>query len=69
MRDDNAPNWRMGKFHDVEEDSYLNEQMQIEKNQSDMLFSQLKIQEKPISKHAARRKKKKGQVISSTDGN
>lgn len=58
MRDDNAPNWRMGKFND--DDNYMEEQMQIEKNQSDMLFSQLKIQEKPLSKHAARRKKKKG---------
>lgn len=69
-RDDNAPNWRMGRFNDHEEDSYLAEQMQIEKNQSDTLFSQLKIQEKPMSKHAQRRKKKKGgQVVASGAAN
>lgn len=36
----------------------------LEKNSANDLYSQLKIQEKPLSKHANRRKKKKGgQVI------
>ena len=60
-----APNWRIGKFHnDNDEDNYLNEQGQIEKDTNNDLFSKLNIQEaKPMSKHANRRKKKKaGQV-------
>lgn len=65
-QDNNAPNWRMGKFHnDAEDDLYLNEQGTYEKTEN-TLFSQIKIQEKPVSKHAARRKRKKAtQVVTS----
>lgn len=60
--DANVPNWRMGKFHNDEEDFMLNEEGQYEK-QENTLFSQLKIQEKPMSKHAARRKRKKNAQV------
>ena len=65
-QDNNAPNWRIGKFHNDEDNEMgLNDEGVYQKEEN-TLFSQLKIQEKPMSKHAARRKRKKAaQVITS----
>lgn len=58
--DSGAPNWRRGQFHDDNDDNqYMSEQLQYESQNTGDLYSQLVIQDKPVSKHANRRKKKK----------
>lgn len=59
-----GPNWRTGKFHDDnDEDQYYTEQNGYDEATGtyaqQQLGSQLKIEEKVLSKHAARRQKKK----------
>jgi len=52
-----GPNWRLGKFHDDnDEDQYLTEQQSIE---SQSMAAGIKVEEKQLSKHQARRMKKK----------
>jgi hypothetical protein len=59
------PNWRTGKFHDDnDEDQYYTEQNYIDESggtfANQQLSAQLNIEEKVLSKHAARRQRKKG---------
>jgi len=53
----------MGKFHDDADDNqYFSEQAQVDSQTG--LNSQIKVVEEKVSKHAARRRKKKAAIIS-----
>ena len=61
-----GPNWRTGKFHDDnDEDQYHTEQAQINESgtYAQQLASQVKVEEKVLSKHAARRARKKAKAL------
>ena len=60
---ESGQNWRMGKFHDDADDNqYFSEQAHVDSQTG--LNSAIKVVEEKVSKHAARRRKKKAAIIS-----